>query len=197
MHAGHRSWIDLLNAQEGWLTDAQMLTVVPEEAREFDSAAKWPQSKALAYLHNNASALRLNYQRLESGELLDADLLNPILDSMTLKLVDWRRRPDWKELAAERRAQDDRLVYLAPAPETDGWNRASTSIRHLVQRAVYHFCRYADQRLADPAYPGSTNGMFRVLQCPAPGCGSLVACLAGRPTYCSDICSEDTGRLEG
>ena len=172
-----------------------MLTVIPEEAREFESAPEWTQNKALAYLHNNVSALRLNYQRLESGELLDADLLNPILDSMSLKLRDWRKRPDWRELARERRKAGDRLTFLAPAPQTEGWNRGSSAIRHLVQRATYNFCRYADQRLSDPAYPGATAGMFRVLLCPSPSCGALVACPSGTPVHCSDACDEDTGRF--
>lgn len=198
MHAGHRSWIDLLNAQEGWLTDAQMLTVIPEESRDFESGPNWPLPKALAYLHNNASALRVNYQRLEAGELLDVDLLNPVLDTITMKFVDWRRkRSDWRDLAAERRRQGDRLAFFAPAPQTDGWNRGSTAIRHLIQRATFHFCRYADLRLSDPAYPGATSGMFRVLGCPAAGCASLVACPVGWPAHCSETCAEDTGRLEG
>lgn len=196
MHAGHRLWIDLLNAQEHWITDASMLTVIPEEAREFESAADWPQSKALAYLHNNAAALRLNYQKLETGGLLDADLINPVLASIDLRYVEWRQRPDWRELAAERRRRGDRLLFVGPAPATDGWNRGTSAIRHLVQRATYHFCRYADQRLSDPAYPGSTDGMFRVLSCPAPRCKSVVACPTGQPVHCSDRCMEDTGRLE-
>lgn len=196
MRTGHRLWIDLLNAQEHWITDASMLTVIPEDACEFDSAPEWPQSKALAYLHNNAAALRLNFQKLEVGEMLDVDLINPVLTSVDLRFVDWRHRPDWRELAEERRRRADRLVFLGPAPATEGWNRATSSIRHLVQRAMYHFCRYADQRLSDPAYPGATEGMFRVLPCPATQCKSVVGCPTGRPVHCSDRCMEDTGRLE-
>ncbi|MAG55480.1 MAG: hypothetical protein CMJ83_04235, partial [Planctomycetes bacterium] len=102
MLVGMRHWIDLLNAQQNWVTDESMLDVIPADAREFDSGPEWPRAKVLAYLHNNVGAIRLNYQRLETGEMLDTDLLNPILEGLTLRLADWRRRPDWRELAAER-----------------------------------------------------------------------------------------------
>ncbi len=197
MQSGHRVWIDTLNAQGQWLTDSSMLHVIPEEAREFDSAEAWPKSKALAYLHNNVTALRANYNNLETGELLDTDLINPVLASLELRLVDWRHRSDWREFSTELRRRGERLLYLSPVAMTDGWNRGTSAIRHLVQRATYHFCRYADMRLSDPAYPGATDGLFRVLSCPAPECESLVPCPMGRPSFCSDGCMEDTGRLDG
>ena len=197
MHSGHRLWVDILNAQSQWITDASMLNVIPEEAQEFDSVAAWPQHKALAYLHNNVSALRANYNDLEAGELLDTDLLNPVLASIELRMVDWRHRADWRELAMERRRRGDRLLYLSPAAVAEGWNRGTAAIRHLVQRATYHFCRYADMRLSDPAYPGASEGMFRVLPCTAAQCDNLVACPVGRPEFCSEGCMEDTGRLDG
>src|SRR5687768_1524030 len=95
MIEGHRFWIDLLNAQDSWVTDDSMLSIVPEEAREFESAADWPRPRALAFLNNNSNALRLNYARLEAGQPLDLDLLNPVLAGVSLRILDWRRRPDF------------------------------------------------------------------------------------------------------
>lgn len=192
---GHRSWIDLVNAQDGWLTDESMLRVIPEDSREFGSVPEWPKPKALAYLNNNVSALRLNHARLEGGEPLDLDLLNAVLDGISLRVVDWRQRADFRELAVERWRRGERLVFLQPPAESEGWNRGTVHLRALVRRATFHFARYVDQRLADPAYPGATPGTLRVLRCSAPQCTTLVPCPAGRPQFCSERCSEDTGRL--
>jgi hypothetical protein len=196
MMIGHRLWIDLLNAQSGWLTDESMLQVIPEEAREFDSTPRWGRNQALAYLSNNAGALRLNYQRLEAGELLDTELLNAVLDTVRLRVMDWRQRGDYDALVADRRRRGDRLLFFQPSLVTEGWNRGTAHIRHLVQRATYHFARYVDQRLGDPRYPGGTSGMFRVLICGGDACEALVACPGGEPDFCSDPCREKTGRLE-
>lgn len=195
MSDGHRHWIDLLNAQDGWITDESMLGVIPEEAREFTSAAEWPRTKALAYLNNNTNALRLNYARLESGESLDTELLNIVLGGISIRLVDWRKRPEWEELRRERGARGERIFFLQPHAALEGWNKGTAHVRIVVQRAFFHFARYADQRLGDPAWPGSTPGMLRVLKCAAPRCPALVPCPAGRPMFCSGPCSEDTGRL--
>jgi len=196
MLAGQRVWIDLLNAQDGWVTDESMLDVISEEAREFESAPNWPRHKALAFLHNNATALRAHYQQLEAGEPLDVDLMNPILDSIRLRFVDWRQHSDWGRYRQERRG-GDRLVFLSPVKESEGWNRGAAALRAIIQRSFYHFALYADSRLADPCYPGATPGTFRVLQCPGPRCTALVPCPIGQPDYCSETCSEDTGRLDG
>jgi hypothetical protein len=193
MIEGHRSWIDLLNAHGTWVTDASMLGVLPEEFREFESAPEWSKGKALAYLHNNVSALRLNYDRLEAGEMLDLDLLNPVLDSMRLRFVDWRRHADYAAMRSERGRRGDRLLHLQPGLFLEGFNKGSAHIRFLVHRAVYHFCRYADIRLADPSYPSFSQGMVRVTCCAAARCQSLVWSPGGFPIFCSPPCAEETG----
>jgi hypothetical protein len=195
MIEGHRCWVDLLNAEAAWITDESMLKVIPDEAREFESSADWPRGKALAYLNNNAGALRLNYARLEEGLPLDPDLLNPVLESMRLGLVASPR--EIRIGAAGRRKTDSRgrCLHLEPRIEADRWNRGTAAVRLLVQRAVYHFAQYIEHRFGDPAYPGASAGMFRVLRCAAPRCPTLLACPTGQPLFCSEACAEDTGRL--
>lgn len=193
MIEGHRTWIDLLNAHATWVTDAAMLSVLPEECREFESAPEWPRGKALAFLHNNVSALRLNFDRLETGELLDVDLLNPLLDAMRLRFVDWRRHGDYDALRRERWRRGDRLTYLQPGLFLDGWNKGTAHLRFLVHRAAFHFCRYAEMRLGDPAYPSFSPGMTRVVECPAPRCRALAWSPGGAPVFCSIPCAEDAG----
>ena len=195
MIPGQKSWIDLLNAQESWTTDDSMLAVIPDGAREFESAEKWPRLKALAFLNNNAQALRVNYLRLEQGETLDLDLLNPVLDGISLRIVNWRAVSGAKE-----RFRDDLFHGRLPsaidvAVKKDGWNLGTAHIRQVVQRAVMSFARYVELRLCDSSYPGATPGMFRVLKCVAPSCTTLLPCAGGVPEFCSDACATDTGEL--
>ena len=75
MHEGHSTWTELINAQDAWTTDDSMLDLIAEQDREFSSAPRWPRLKALAFINNNVGSLRLNYERLESGE--SHELLSP------------------------------------------------------------------------------------------------------------------------
>lgn len=179
MHVGHDTWIALLNAEAGWLTDADMLQVIPADVRGFDGAEDWPRGKTLAYLANNVANLRDHFERLESGRPLDLDLLNPVLESCTPRLID-AGRPERRE-ALVRRAREGRETDLfVPGLQSEGFNPATAHVRWVVQRAFWHFARYAADRWADPRYPAATPGLFRVL--PAPGDDRLlVACPNGIP----------------
>ncbi|MSR75454.1 MAG: hypothetical protein EXS14_08305 [Planctomycetes bacterium] len=178
----HSYWVQLLNAQDSWLTDEAMLSVIPAEMRDF-SGRDWPRERALAYLHNNVSTLRLNHARLESGELMDLDMLNPVLGGVVLRLT------------TRRRSGQDRGVLLADG-NPQNFNPGTVALRAVVHRAFFHFALYADWRLSDPVWPGVSYGMLRVLGCPANSCGKLVVCPAGRVSFCSTRCAEDTARPE-
>jgi len=193
MHGGHRYWIELVNAQANWTTDAAMLELLPEEQREFKSSPRWPRLKALAFLNNNVGSLRLGFERLQEGELPDFDLLNPILEGLQLRLQDWRANGGRERLQRELLARGATPPSLVVKMVTEGWNRGSAGLRFVVQRAVYHFARYVDWRLGDPAWPGATPGLFRVLPCSS--CKALVPSATGAPRFCSEACAEDTGRL--
>lgn len=194
MSAEHRHWIELLNAQETWTNDEGMLQLVPPADREFQSTPRWPRLKALAFLNNNAGVLRSGYARLEAGEELDLDLVNPVLAGVRLRLRDWRRTERWAETYRQHLERGGPPRALVVVPEREGWNRGTAHIRYIVHRAFYHFARYADRRLADPVYPDASPGLLRVLPCIT--CGALVACPGGRPRFCSEACSTDTGRLQ-
>ena len=193
---GHDSWIELLNAQETWMTDESMLEVIPEPLREFESRPEWPRSKALAFLNNNASSLRLNHSRLEEGAPLDLELLNLLLGGIALQIVDWRGRTDYQDVARDAWRKGERLRFLQPRSDAGRWNRGTRHVRWIIHRAAFDFARYADLRLGDPGYPGATAGTFRVLRCVASGCSRLVACAVGQPGFCSSTCAESTGRIQ-
>ena len=185
MAFGNRYWIELLNAHDSWVTDASMLGVIPEDQREFDSASKWPLQRALAFLHNNVSGLRSNYDLLEAGESMDVDLLNPILDSIRLRFTDWRSHPDFDDARRESLKRGERLQYLHPGKYQEGWNQGTAHIRFLVHRAAFHFSRYADLRLSDPSYPGCSDGMLRVTPCADARCPNLVEGIGNEPALCA------------
>lgn len=174
-------WVPLLNAEKSWLTDEAMLGVIPEVERDFSAGREWPRDRALTYLANNVSALRANHARLEAGEPLDLDLLNPVLARVSLQLSETRRN-------------GVALATLEAGASPAGFNRGSAALRSLVHRASFHFALYADWRFADPLYPGASAGVLRILVCPANGCSMLVVSPAGRPRYCSPRCAESTAR---
>lgn len=179
----HSHWVPLLNAQESWLTDEAMLSVIPVEARDF-SSGDWPRDRALAYLHNHVSMLRMNHERLEAGEAMDPDLINPVLAGLSLRV---QPRPQ---------SGGARGVLVAGA-ESPHFNRGTAAVRVVVHRAVFHFCLYAEFRTSDPAWPGATPGMLRVLRCASRRCGRLVVCAGGLPGFCSPRCAEETARPQG
>jgi|GEM_PF-3522067 hypothetical protein len=174
-------WVALLNAEKTWLTDEAMLSVIPESEREFSGKAEWPRERALTFLANNVSALQSNHARLEAGEPLDLDLINPVLARVSLQLV------------AHKRAGIT-LASLEAGASDAGFNRGSAALRALVHKATFHFALYADWRLADPFYPGASPGVLRILRCPAKACSLLVVSPSGRPRYCSPRCAESTAR---
>ena len=193
MFEGHRKWIDLLNAQETWRTDDAMLALVPEAQREFSSHEHWPRLKALAYLSNNAQALRMNYEALEAGDPMDLGLLTPILEGLALGLRDWRREEAGRDrlLAALGRGSQPSVFTLRP--DAKSWNRGTAALRRIIQTATFWFSRYLEMRLVDVSYPAATPGLFRVLPCAAAHCHTLVATPNGLPIFCSDICATETG----
>lgn len=148
MGEDHRFWIDLLNVQATWVHDDDMLRLMPAAARTFEGGEAWPRARALTYVANNVATLEAQARALEAGEGVDVDALAPVLSSI---------RP---RLALPR--EPGQLPRFEPAPEAAGHNPATAHLRFVVQRAFWHFARYAEARLRDPAYPAATPGGFRL-----------------------------------
>ncbi|HYC79034.1 MAG TPA: hypothetical protein VEI02_15535 [Planctomycetota bacterium] len=169
-------FVRLLNAARGWTVDAALWGVLPPGKRDvagLDDAAK---RKALVYLHNNAQSLRRAYDDLESGAAPDFDALNPVLESAHLRLV---------------RAADG-AARLTPVLLNEQPHPAIAHLRLVVQRAFYAFARYAERRLADPAWPDASPQRFRVRPCATLECDALATCPDGESAPC-DACA---ARLE-
>lgn len=168
-----RFWVALLNLQRAWATDADALAVVPTRQRDFTSAPDWTERKALAYLLNNLELIRENHRRLESGEPLEYDLLNAGLEPVRLKLFAWTDLAERTRAAVARTELGGRLETLQATSSREGNNPGTRFIRATVERCLYYFAQYVDDRLADPLYPASSPGRWRVAESAASG-GDLV-----------------------
>lgn len=168
-----RTWIALLNLQRSWASDEAALAIVPPAQRDFTRGAEWPERKALAYLLNTLELLRDSHRRLEAGEPLDYDSLNASLSPLRLQLFAWTRMDTHRKEVEAREALGGRLDTLRVTSGREGLNPGTAWLRDTVERCVFAFAQYADERLADPAYPGCSPGRWRVLESAAAG-GDLV-----------------------
>lgn len=168
-----RFWLALLNLQRTWATDEAALSVVPVKLRDFSSPPEWPQKKALIYLLNNLELIRAAHRRLEAGEPLDYDSLNTGLEALRLRLHPWPDRAERERVARARAEFGGRLETLQVVSTRDACNPGTRYVRATVERCLYYFAQYADERLADPAYPGCSPDRWRVVESEADG-GDLV-----------------------
>ena len=163
MHAEQqRFWTALLNLQRTWSSDAAAISFIPPRFRDFSSRPDWPEAKALAYLLNNLELIRESYRRLEAGQSLDFDLLNHGLANLTVRLQPWLDPRDLKRAATAKSELGGRLEILQVTPEMSELNPGTRYIRATVQRSIYYFAHYVDDRMSDPLYPAVSPGRTQV-----------------------------------
>jgi hypothetical protein len=154
VYAEHqRYWIALLNLQRAWADDKAALAFIPPRHRDFSTPPDWPIQKALAYLLNNLELIRESYRRLEASETLDYDLFNHGLEGLTLRLQPWPSVADAVAASKAKAEVGGRLETLQVRSIQAGLNPGTRYIRATVQRSLYYFANYVDDRLSDPAYP--------------------------------------------
>lgn len=168
-----RFWIALLNLQRTWATDEAALSVVPVKLRDFANPPDWPQKKALVYLLNNLELLREAHRRLEAGEPLDYDSLNAGLEALRLRLHPWPDAAERARVAQSRAEFGGRLETLQVVSTRDACNPGTRYVRATVERCLYYFAQYADERLSDPLYPACSPDRWRIVESEAAG-GDLV-----------------------
>jgi len=148
-----RYWISLLNLQRAWTTDDAALGFLPPRYRDFESTPSWPRRKALTFLLNNLELIRESYRRLEVGERLDYGLLNHGLTSLSLRLHAWSGLADLRQASRAKSELGGRLETLQVASDVGDLNPGTRYIRATVERSIYYFAQYVDERLSDPVYP--------------------------------------------
>jgi hypothetical protein len=158
-----RYWVALLNLQRTWTSEDAALSFVPPRHRRFDTPPGWPEAKVRTYLLNNLELMRESHRRLEGGAPLDWDLLNHGLGSLRLRLHPWEDAARWRAALESRRRRGGRLETLQVAGDGEAANAATRYVRATVERSLYYFAQYVDERLADPAYPDVTPGRWRVV----------------------------------
>lgn len=157
-----RYWISLLNLQRTWTSDEAALGFLPPRYRDFESTPDWPRRKALTFLLNNLELIRESYRRLEAGERLDYELLNNGLEGLRLGLHSWRSLADVRAASRSKAELGGRLETLQVTTDHEGLNPGTRYIRATIERSLYYFAQYADERLSDPAYPDVSPGRWRV-----------------------------------
>lgn len=157
-----RYWISLLNLHRTWSSDEAAFAFLPPRHRDFESTKEWPRRKALTFLLNNLELIRESYRRLEAGERLDYDLLNHGLGTLKLALRPWRGLADVRSASRAKAELGGRLETLQVATDLDGLNPGTRYIRATIERSLYYFAQYADERLSDPAYPEVSPGRWHV-----------------------------------
>lgn len=167
-----RYWISLLNLQRTWECDEAALGFLPPRYRDFESSRDWPRRKALTFLLNNLELIRESYRRLEAGEKLDYDLLNNGLELLTLHLHPWQGLADVRTAARARTELGGRIETLRVTTDRTDLNAGTRYIRATVERGLYYFAQYVDDRLADPTYPDVSPGRPHVTLA-ADGSGDL------------------------
>jgi hypothetical protein len=168
-----RFWIALLNLQRGWANDDAALTVIPVRSRDFTNPPDWPQKKALVYLLNALELVRVSHRRLEAGEPLDYEAINVVLEGLHLRLHPWTDLAERRRAADARQEYGGRLETLQVTSGRTGSNPGTRYVRATVERCLYYFAQYVDERLADPLYPGCSADRWRVLESEEAG-GDLV-----------------------
>ena len=158
-----RFWVALLNLQRTWAADEAALTVIPPRHRDFAAPADWPQAKALRYLLNNLELVRDSHRRLEAGEPLEYDLLNHGLDSLRLRLHPWTNLGERTRAARSRAELGGRLESLQVTSDRGTSNPGTRYVRATVERCLYYFAHYVDERLSDPAYPDASPDRWRIV----------------------------------
>jgi len=160
-----RFWIALLNLQRTWADDDDAaLAVVPQRVRDFTSAPDWPQRKALVYLLNSIELVRASHRRLEAGEPLDYEALNTAMEGLHLRLHPWTDLAERKKAAEARQGYGGRLETLQVASSRDATNPGTRWVRATVERCLYYFAQYVDERLGDPLYPSCSPDRWRVVE---------------------------------
>ena len=157
-----RYWISLLNLHRTWTSDDAALGFLPPRHRDFESTQEWPKRKALTFLLNNLELIRQSYKRLEAGERLDYDLLNVGLQGLRLGLHPWRGLADIRSASSAKAELGGRLESLQVTTDHTGLNPGTRYIRATIERSLYYFAQYVDERLSDPAYPEVTPGRWHV-----------------------------------
>ena len=168
-----RFWIALLNLQRTWTTDASAEAFIPPRHRDFETGSEWPRQKALAYLLNNLELIRDSYQLLEAGKPLEYELLNHGLEDLRLRLQPWVNPVDLKRAATAKAELGGRLEVLQVTPDMGHVNPGTRYIRATIQRSLYYFAQYVDDRLSDPLYPEVSPGRMHVQE-REDGSGELV-----------------------
>ena len=158
-----RFWISLLNLQRTWADDEAAYTFLPPRYRDFESTPNWPRRKAMTFLLNNLELIRESHRRLEAGEMLDYDLLNAGLEPLTLRLQTWSSLGDIRSASRGKVDLGGRLETLQVRTELANLNQGTRYVRATVERALYYFAQYLDDRLSDPAYPDVTPGRLRIV----------------------------------
>jgi hypothetical protein len=158
-----RYWVSLLNLQRSWADDADAYSFLPPRHRDFENPPDWPRKKAFAYLLNNLELIRESHRRLEAGEPLDYDLLNHGLEALRLRLQPWDSLAAVKQAARVKSDFGGRLETLQVTSDMPNVNPGTRYIRATVERSLYYFAQYVDERLSDPAYPAVSPGRWRVV----------------------------------
>lgn len=167
-----RFWIALLNLQRTWATDRASLAFIPPRHRDFTSHKDWPQDRAQAYLLNNLELLRESHGLLMAGKALEFELINHVLNGLTLHLQPWPNAEEVKQAAQAKAELGGRLEVLQARASNEDMNPGTRYIRSTVQRAFYYFAQYIDDRLSDPLYPEVSPDRWHVRLQPT-GSGDL------------------------
>ena len=157
-----RYWVSLLNLHRTWTSDEAALGFLPPRYRDFEATQEWPRRKALTFLLNNLELIRESYRRVEAGERLDYDLLNHGLQGLRLSLHPWRGLADVRNASGAKTELGGRLETLQVTTDLSGLNPGTRYIRATIERSLYYFAQYADERLSDPAYPEVSPGRWHV-----------------------------------
>jgi len=157
-----RFWIALLNLQRTWTTDESAEAFTPPRHRDFTSGPEWPRNKALAYLLNNLELIRDSYRRLEAGQPIEYESLNHGLGDLRIRLQPWTNAIELKRAATAKSELGGRLEILQVTKEMPRANPGTRYIRASIQRSLYYFAQYLDDRLSDPLYPDVTPGRMHV-----------------------------------
>ncbi len=182
-------WVDLLNVAATWSDDSvDIVRLVPERFRDFETLPNWSRDRATAYLRNNLESLSAAHAALESGAPIDYDSINNVIENCTLRLFDWGDPTALRAIRRSKAGRGTRLETLQASGPRDGLNPGSGFLRSTVERAFYYFARYADHRLADPVYPESSANTLRVLRCARERCGRLFVRATGNSHHCSASC---------
>ena len=72
---------------------------------------------------------------------------------MRLGLHPWRGLADIRSASSAKLELGGRLETLQVSTDREGLNPGTRYVRATIERSLYYFAQYADERLSDPAYP--------------------------------------------